>query len=119
MSSDASTKEAEGLADIFTSIRDLARQLFADPAKIDKIIQTLKIWGLWPVAGAPKMALAIADDDRLKRIIADVATKSGMPMAGDPEKIGDGRLLEVLRAVAQWAQDHPEIISALVMLLKL
>jgi hypothetical protein len=117
---DSSVLGPEGLAEFWTLIRDLASQLFNDPDKIRKVIETLKIWGLWPASGAPMAALAplaAADEDRLGTILAEVSAASGVPQAGVPE--ASGRLLEVLRAAMRWAKEHPEILSALLKFLAL
>ena len=121
MTSDASVREPEGLAEMWTAIRDLARQLFADPDKIRKVIETLKIWGLWPESGFPQAALAAADDERLRTIVAEAAAEAELPQSSGewPEASRDGRLLDVLRAAVQWAKEHPEILAAILAFLRL
>src|SRR5574343_1696295 len=93
--------------DWLLKIKAIAAKLLADPEALAKVrawwTATVDIWGLL----APDVPEASPE--------LEAALAEAIP----PEKLGDGTILNLLRQISQFAQSHPELITALLALLKL
>ena len=100
--------KVEGVEDIWASFAALAKRLAADPTLIPRIKQTLEIWGLWPFStgGAPEAGPL---DAAIEALVAEAVA--------DPEKLGDGKILELLKGLSKFIQSNPAILALLLKLI--